>query len=146
MSRVFHLARRFVGSLSRRPPSAVEVEWALAHLRDEEAVLWGAMPVADRRHSLVVARRFVDLRPSASEPEIAAALLHDVGKTDCGLGTLGRVVATVIGPRGARMRAYHEHEEIGARMLLGIGSDPATVDLVRGAGPAAGALRAADDV
>ena len=62
--------------------------------------------------------------------EMAGALLHDIGKLDSDLGTAGRVVATVVGPRTARFRRYHDHERIGADMLKVAGSSPVTVDLV----------------
>ena len=71
---------------------------------------------------------------------------RDVGKLDSGLGTLARVAATVVGPRTARFRAYHDHEAIGARLAEGAGSDPVTVALIEGSGPAAADLRAADDL
>ena len=103
------------------------------------------MTVADRRHAITVARRF-EASGQWSRDEIAGALLHDVGKIDSGLGTFGRVVATIVGPRTARFRRYHDHEEIGADMLAVTGSSEATVDLVRGRGPAAAALLVADDV
>ena len=73
--------------------------------------------------------------------ELAGALLHDCGKLDSGLGTLGRVGATVSGSiaGSAAERAtaagltrriglcYARHEAIGAQMLLAAGSDPVTV-------------------
>jgi putative nucleotidyltransferase with HDIG domain len=105
------------------------------------------MSVADRRHSIQVARRF-EASGEWSREEVAGALLHDIGKAECGLGTFGRVVATVVGPRTERFRRYHDHEQIGADMLASAGASPVTVELVRGGGsaPAAQALRAADDI
>jgi hypothetical protein len=91
-----------------------------------------------------VARRFVIERPEATRAEIAGAILHDVGKIDCGLGTFGRVVATLVGPRTAAFAAYHDHEEIGARLAEAAGSDHATVDLIAQRGPAFAALDASD--
>jgi hypothetical protein len=142
---VGHLARRFATSLSPRPPSADDETWARRWLSDEEIVLWSAMRAADRRHAVEVARRFRDLRPDATRPQTAGALLHDVGKVQSGLGTFGRVAATIVGPRTRRFRQYHDHEQIGAAMAAVAGSDPATVALIRGQGPAAAELRAADD-
>jgi predicted HD phosphohydrolase len=104
------------------------------------------MAVQDRRHSIAVARRFVALAPTAPRPAVAGALLHDVGKQVAALGTLSRVVATVVGPRTERFRQYHDHEALGAAMLADAGSDPATVELVRAAGPWADTLRTADDI
>ena len=141
-----HLGRRFVTSLSGAPPAARDVAWAGEHLGPGERALWDRMSAADRRHSIEVARRFVSRRPAAARVEVAGALLHDVGKIEAGLGTFGRVVATVVGPRTARFRRYHDHEAIGAGLAAAAGADPVTVALVAGSGPAAADLRAADDV
>ena len=141
-----HLARRFATSLSRRPPDADDAAWAEAQLLPTEVDLWRQMSIADRRHAIVVARRFADRRPITSRAELSGALLHDVGKVAAGLGTFGRVAATVVGPRTARFRAYHEHEAIGAGMAAAAGSDPATIELIEGRGPAAVDLDWADDV
>lgn len=150
LTHVGHLARRFAGSWSRALPSPADLDWVVAQLLPAELVLWRGFGPADQRHTVAVARRFVEARPAATRAEIAGALLHDIGKLDSGLGTLGRVVATVVGPRTRRFRTYHDHEELGAAHLAGIGSDPATVALVRGDADAdtgaLAALRAADDV
>ena len=120
-----------------------------------EVQLWRRLDNIDRRHSLQVTRRFHALRPDASRAELAAAMLHDIGKLDSGLGTLGRVVASVVGPRTERLRRYHDHEAIGAAWLAAGGSDPMTVQLVGGTGEigadsrtgtAAAALQAADNI
>ncbi len=143
---VAHLARRFAGSLSSAPPPAADDAWATSFMTGPEAALWHRLSNADRRHAVAVARRFADRRPLASREEMAAACLHDVGKLDAGLGTFGRVIATVVGPRTARFRTYHDHEEIGARWLAERGSSPVTVALVRREGEAAPDLDWADDV
>jgi hypothetical protein len=147
MSSVVHLARRFTTSLSRREPDVADIAWVDSQLLGPERDLWHRMSVADRRHSIQVARRF-EASGEWSREEVAGALLHDIGKAECGLGTFGRVVATVVGPRTERFRRYHDHEQIGADMLASAGASPVTVELVRGGGsaPAAQALRAADDI
>jgi len=137
LERAGHLTRRFAGSLSRRPPPPAEDAWALAHLLPGERRLWQTMPVADRRHAVGVARDVaVRLGPNATRPVLAAALLHDVGKIDAGLGTFARVVATVwSGVRGraraakgtGRVARYLRHDEIGAELLQSAGSEPLTV-------------------
>jgi hypothetical protein len=91
-----------------------------------------------------VATRFLQRRPTATRAEIAGALLHDVGKIECGLGTFGRVVATIVGPRTRAFAAYHDHEAIGAELARRAGSDPSTVDLIAQRGPAFRALDASD--
>ncbi len=159
MAPVGHLVRRFLGSLSRRPPPPEDEAWARSHLLAVEQPIWREMPVTDRRHAIDVARRLVvDLGPDTPRAVVAAALLHDCGKTASGLGTFGRVGATLwIGfvgraraARGeGRVARYCRHEPIGAVMLGTAGSDPITVALVGGrpdAPPVAmHALRAADD-
>jgi hypothetical protein len=146
MTSLGHLARRFIGSLSRTEPSPDDLTWVQAQLLPAEMDLWSRMAVQDRRHSIEVARRFADRRPKASPAEMAGALLHDVGKQVAGLGTLARVAATVRGPHTERFRQYHDHEALGAAMLAEAGSDPVTVELVQGRGSAAADLRAADDI
>ena len=110
-----------------------------------EAELWRRMSVADRRHSIHVARRFEPMGHWTRE-EMAGALLHDIGKLESDLGTWARVAATVVGPRTKRFRLYYDHETIGADMLTAAGSAPATIYLLLGIGRAVPSLRAADDV
>jgi hypothetical protein len=144
--KVVHLGRRFFTSVSPRPPSADDEAWAERWLLPAEVDLWRRMPNPDRRHAIEVGRRFAARRRDATRAELAGALLHDVGKVESCLGTFARVAATVVGPRTARFRAYHEHEAIGARLAESAGSNAATVALIEGRGPAAADLRAADDV
>ncbi len=139
-----HLALRFVTSLSGAPPDVREEVWAESNLRPGEVDLWRRMSNQDRRHSAKVARRFVVARPSATRAEIAGALLHDVGKIECGLGTWGRVVASVVGGRTERFRTYHDHEHIGSVLAEQAGSDTATVELIDERGPAYETLESCD--
>ncbi|MBW3649671.1 MAG: HD domain-containing protein [Actinobacteria bacterium] len=90
----------------------------------------------DRRHALDVARRAVAVLGSqATRPVLAAALLHDVGKIDAGLGTLLRVPATVAGlvarerlaGGDGRLARYLRHDAIGAGLLADAGAHPLTV-------------------
>ncbi len=86
----------------------------------------------DQRHSVAVLHRFLKLCPGATRPELRAALLHDIGKIESNLGVLGRVLATLVGRRGARFTAYHDHEKIGSQMLQNINSESVTIRLVAG--------------
>ena len=140
----WHLVGRFFGSLPPTPPSVADELWADAHLLAGERRLWTRLSNQDRRHSVGVARRFAEMRPDASRAEIAGALLHDIGKIECRLGTFGRVTATLVGPRTERFRAYRDHEQIGSDMLDAVGSDPATVELVAEVGPAYRQLKVCD--
>jgi hypothetical protein len=160
-----HLVRRFFGSLRPGGPPTAEVAWVADQLLPSEVELWRAMPGPDRRHSAAVARRVeTALGAEATRPVLAAALLHDIGKTSVGLRTPGRVVATmtaaVVGhPRAAgwdsAIGRYLRHDEGGAALLEQAGSDPLTVAWTREhhqpratwtvPQPYADALKAADD-
>jgi hypothetical protein len=133
--------------LSRREPGLADTAWVESLLLEGELQLWRRMGAPDRRHAIVVARRFEKLGSDEwTREEMAGALLHDVGKLEDDLGTFSRVVATVVGPRTARFRRYHDHGRIGAEMLADAGSSTITVDLVMGKGRAASALAKADDI
>jgi hypothetical protein len=140
-----HLVRRAIGSFSNAKP---EITSEISRfLLPAELNLWLTMAGRDQRHSVDVLNRFLVLCPDASRAQGAAALLHDVGKVQSGLGWLGRIVATLIGPRTDRFRLYHQHEELGAEMLRSV-SDAETVGLVRGEGSALvlAALLEADNI
>ena len=104
------------------------------------------MPVQDRRHSIEIARRFQDRRPEATREEMAGALLHDVGKLRSGLGTTRSGARHHRRAAHARLREYHDHEAIGAELAAAADAAPATITLIRGEGPAAADLAAADDI
>jgi hypothetical protein len=133
--------RRFFGSLRPGGPPATEVAWVHAQLLAPERALWDAMPGPDRRHSAAVGRRVeMLLGERAARPVLAAALLHDVGKTASGLRTGGRVVATLVGLRRGRDAAaagdgriarYLRHDQIGAALLQDAGSDLLTISWAR---------------
>lgn len=154
-ARPVHAAGRFFGSLRPGPPSAAARQWARGFLGEREAVLFDRMSNPDQRHAVAVARA---VATALEEPEgvavpedrrqavMAAALLHDVGKTAAGLRTYGRVVATLSGWAGGRgfaevwqdMRGftrkvglYLRYPELGAEMLQLAGSDPWVVAWAR---------------
>ena len=148
MNKIAHLAKRFVLSLVPSQVQEIERQWVHSVLTPSELDLWNKMMAQDRRHSVMVGRRFVKYRPMASQSEIAGALLHDVGKSVSRLGSSARVVATLVGPRTSRFRQYHEHESLGATMLRSIGSDDLTISMVEGScvGELRQALSRADDI
>ena len=98
------------------------------------------MAAHDQRHAIGVARRVVDTLPDASHAVVAAALLHDVGKVDSGLGVMSRVGATlwkavrgaaVVARGEGRVARYTNHPAIGARLLSEAGADPLTTAWAR---------------
>lgn len=142
-----HLVRRFMGSLVPGGPAVSEEEWARGRLLPGEQALWDRLSGADRRHAAGVARAVAEsLGAGADRPVLAAALLHDVGKVESGLGVWGRVAATVVGLAGGRARAtawedrsgpvgrvgrYLRHPERGAALLREAGSAGLTVAWAR---------------
>jgi putative nucleotidyltransferase with HDIG domain len=129
---VAHLARRFAESLLPIDASPTDDAWARSSLLPGEVALWDRMSRQDRRHSARVARDVDRMLASPPRPVIAAALLHDIGKVASGLGTFGRVVATLVGALrgrevGGRVGQYLQHDRIGAELLATAGSDPLTV-------------------
>ena len=142
-----HLARRFFGSLWPAGPRPAAEDWVCSLLSEAEQRLWRRMSRAARRHAVGVARRVEHaLGAEAAPPVLAAALLHDVGKVSAGLGTYGRVVATLAGAAAGgtmagawtegrgftrRVGLYLRHPEVGADMLALAGSDPLTVTWAR---------------
>ena len=146
MGGALHLSRRFLGSLVARRPDDRELAWVRAQLSATEWGLWQELSRADRRHSLTVARdveRRLRHTPHLEDSRwIAAALLHDVGKVEAGLGTVPRVGATLLAGvvgrarvrgwadrRGALGRAgrYLCHPELGAQRLRAVAARDETV-------------------
>jgi hypothetical protein len=147
MAGATHLAKRFFGSLSPRAPRPEDVAWVADTLLPAEHELWRRMSRADPRHAAGVARRVERaLGAEATRPVLAAALLHDVGKVTSGLGTYGRVVATLAGAAAGRESAdvwsktkgitrrvglYLRHAPLGAELLELAGSEPLTFTWAR---------------
>ena len=137
-----HLVKRFFGSLLPRGPRPADDAWARAQLLPAEVDLWRRMRPADRRHAVGVAREVERaLGADATRPVLAAALLHDIGKIESGLGVYGRVIATLCGMVAGRDTAklwtygrgftrrvglYLLHPDLGGDLLGMAGSDPLT--------------------
>jgi hypothetical protein len=143
LRRLLHLVRRFFATVIPLGPPRTDDDWAREQLTEAEQDLWSRMARVDRRHSARVAREVVDeLGERATNPVVAAALLHDVGKTIPHLGAFGRVVATlseaVAGQEHARLWArssgftrrvgqYVLYPELGVDLLHMAGSDELVV-------------------
>jgi hypothetical protein len=138
--RPVHLGRRFVRALWPGPPREREVAWVAGILDPAELELWSTLPNHDRRYTIRVAKLveagLADTEYAGQPRWLAAALLHDVGKLDAGLGVVGRSVATVMGAvagparvdrwartSGFRRRAarYLRHDERGADRIRAAG-------------------------
>jgi HD domain len=149
-----HLAGRFFGALSPAGPAPSDEAWALGSLLEGEQLLWGRMSGPDRRHAVGVARETVRLLgpETPSREVVAAALLHDVGKVESGLGTFARVGVTLAAMAAGRTRLldwagssaplqppswrvrvgmYLAHDRLGADLLRQAGSDELTFTWAR---------------
>ncbi len=128
--------------MARGGPSSTDETWVASVLGPGETALWERMDGSDRRHAVAVARRVEHALAAPSGAVLAAALLHDVGKVEAGLGTPGRVVATLVGLAGGRRCAgawaarsgrlgqlgrYLGYPRLGAGLLEAAGSDPLVV-------------------
>jgi hypothetical protein len=153
MTSAVHLAKRFFGALGRAPIGESQIELVQTTLLDSEFALWSAMMPMDKKHSIKVMSRFMQIYPQATATQVRASLLHDVGKLESNLSVFARVLATIVGERGSRFAKYHAHEKIGAQMLRQAGSDEETWQLVAGEVSESSqlrtvlaALRQADDI
>lgn len=145
MGSPLHLAGRFFGMLAPVGPRQERRAWAESHLSELELMLFRRMKPADQRHAVGVARRaaaaFEGAGIDATTPMLAAALLHDIGKTEARLGVYGRVVATVcgmvvgddtqtikdwtkVGGFTRRVGLYLQHPRLGGDLVALAGSDP----------------------
>jgi hypothetical protein len=124
MSRETHLVRRFFGALWPGKPDDFDVEWVGTVLNEQELTVWSRMPNHDRRHSIRVARNVeAELANTdyASDPRWAeAALLHDIGKLDSGLGVFGRVLATLAGATAGHDMAEAWSQKRGVTRKFGL--------------------------
>ncbi|MFM8958518.1 MAG: HD domain-containing protein [Actinomycetota bacterium] len=146
--KAWHLTKRFIGAVTAAPSTSAEREEIRRILLPSEQNLFDLFGTADQRHALTVLYRFADFAPEAPVEARRAALLHDIGKVESGLGTVARVVATVVGARGVRFQRYHDHERLGVELLTAAGSDTVTLQLLRGEGDASllTALQRADEI
>ena len=84
----------------------------------------------DQRHAFEVQARIQD-----SAQCVEAALLHDIGKTESGLGAVARSLATLwrgVGlPTKGRWKSYLDHGLLGADMLAELEADDLAVAFTR---------------
>jgi hypothetical protein len=139
-ARPLHLARRFVRALWPGAPRAEDVAWVAGILDADELELWRALPNHDQRYTIRVARtvdeQLTGTEFAGDERWLAAALLHDAGKLDAGLGVVGRSVATVMGAAAgsARVERWAHSSGLRRRMAWYLHHDDRGADLIRAVG------------
>lgn len=136
-----HLAQRTWWSLRRPEPDPAGETWLLSLCSPAEALLYRSMAAVDQAHAINSARAVEHLGDDVA----VASALHDVGKTQAGLGTPGRVLASLAAlfvydrARGWRSSAglrgqigrYLDHSEIGAAELEAAGASELAVAWAR---------------
>lgn len=146
MRRARYRAAQFAAHAWPRPPGPAERAAVGAVLAPRLAALWARQTVAEQAHSL---RVLAALRAQGhTEPALlAAALLHDVGKTRAPMPLWGRVAVVLAGrfwpeaaarwgrgrPRGWRRPfvTAAQHPDWGADLCAAAGAAPLTVALIR---------------
>jgi hypothetical protein len=151
-----HLIRRFFWSLRPGGADPGAEERLVAAMSPAERTLYHRLAPVDRRHGVAGAASVVtDLGQRATDDVVVAAALHDVGKLAAGLGTFGRVLATLAaavagerrldawaeladdpadaidelpGSRRRRVGRYARHDVIGGAALRRAGSAGLVVD------------------
>lgn len=125
-----HLARRFVGFLTAKPLTPAEQSTVRSILSPPLAQAYFAQQSEDQRHAFDVRERL-----GGHEFLYEAALLHDIGKTDSGLGAISRSFATMwnrVGlPATGRWSEYLNHGEAGAQQLEGLGAGDLAIAFAR---------------
>ncbi len=132
-------------ALAGRPLSESAWQQINDHLSKSELALFRRFGLADRRHSFRVMQSLA-AAGHTEEALLAAALLHDVGKTKISAPLWARSLAVLGGkfaPRRAAAwsreeqsgwrRAFvikEQHPAWGAAMVAEAGSDPLTVNLI----------------
>ena len=142
MTRVkpLHLGRRFVRALWPGRPRERDVASVESILEPAELRLWRSLPHYDQRYSIRVAKLVAERLAGtefAGQPRwLAAALLHDVGKLDAGLGVFGRSVATVMGAVAgpARIDRWAQTSGFLRRVAWYLHHDERGADRIRAAG------------
>ncbi|MHA0043430.1 HD domain-containing protein [Deinococcus sp. PEB2-63] len=111
--------------------------WAEHLLTPAEQVVYRAMDPRDREHACRVTRHLLRDHPHADPELVAAALLHDCGKSlrpyslweRVLVGLIPNRLSRVLPPVGAvGIRAHHP--ELGARLLAHAGARPRVARLV----------------
>jgi len=127
--------RRLARSLSPRLAYPHD-RWATTHLTSAEARVYLGMDPRDREHACRITRHLLREHPAAAPEVLAAALLHDCGKSIRPYRVAERVLVGAVPNRVARLlpfgplsvRAYHP--ELGAQLLARAGARPRVAQLV----------------
>lgn len=142
LPRLIRKGRGYLGKVARLLRSLSpglarpEDRWATRHLTAPEARVYLGMDPRDREHACRVTRHLLREHPGAPPEVVAAALLHDCGKSIRPYRVAERVLVGLVPNRLSRLlplgplavRAYHP--ELGAELLARAGARPRVARLV----------------
>lgn len=131
--------------------------FAAPFLEGGEGVVYLGMDPRDREHACRVANALLAVKPDAAPPLVAAALLHDCGKSVRPYRVWERVLAGLVPMRFAErlpisfVQVRARHPKLGADMLRAVHARPEVVRLVErhhtpGGDPDARLLHDLDDL
>ncbi|WP_414656552.1 HD domain-containing protein [Deinococcus sp. VB343] len=129
-------ARRLSRSL-RADAARPDDRWAATFLNPGEALVYRSMDPRDREHACRVTRHLLRDHPDASPELVAAALLHDCGKSVRPYHVAERVLVgliphrlTLMLPQAGALGIRAAHPELGAELLAYAGARPRVAQLV----------------
>lgn len=114
-----------------------EDDWARTRLTPEEFSVYIQMDPRDREHGTRVARTLQADHPGADAELIAAAILHDCGKSIRPYSVVERVMVGLVPYRFSKyitaegVKVRFTHPELGADLLTAAGARTAVAELVR---------------
>lgn len=125
-----HLSGRFFDVLLARPLDEAEQATIGLWLTPELSEIFFSQSPTDQRHGYEAGLVVID--GGATPDVVTAAVMHDTGKRQAGLGVVGRVVASILIRLGlaltGRMRLYRDHGVLAAKELAELGAPPLAVD------------------
>lgn len=118
-----HLTARFFDVVTSRPLDPGERQAVRRWIGDGPCLeAFFAQPVADQRHGYQAGLHVLARSPERKDL-LRAAVLHDIGKRHARLGSLGRVVASVVLrlglPLTPRLALYRDHGVLAAAEMSG---------------------------
>lgn len=143
VDRLTRKARGYVGKIRRLARSVREDSahpddaWAEQYLNPGERLVYRGMDARDREHACRVTQNLLRDFPKASPELIAAALLHDCGKSVRRYNIVERVLVGLIPQRLSHLLPpigaigiRSAHPELGAQLLARAGARPRVAQLV----------------
>jgi hypothetical protein len=124
-ARLGRLVRRLVDLVKGARPTPADQAWVGSLLQPAELELWKLLSGPDQHHGIQVARnverRLASTAYAGDGRWLGAALLHDIGKVQAGLGAFERGLASLVGRATSESTARRwASAEGGTKRRLGL--------------------------